>query len=426
MHFSILPGLAISFLLLGANAYADEKFDWLERVSNHPNVVVARGNIEAKHWRIKELQAKHGFDIDIITNGDVPIFEQFEVGFSRANESKPYLDIAVKGSYTLYDFGQAQEAINSEISSYEVSKLEYSTAFEKELHSLLTLTLENEKIQGRLIAIKNAIPQLEQIKQQSEMRYESGLGTLTEIRQIQIQLLDLKSQLILLENRLEALLVLAKEQYELNADELLLVLRDIRPVFEINQLASNGIRTSQLSELKVKALLHRQASVEAEAMPVLQGEINLTLYDATRSFNNHELAGQLRLQMPVFDSGYRDARIGSLNHALSNEIEIKHQLLRQQQYQLNDIARQQTDLLSRKQFAQEKLQNELLQLQSLQQTQGKTSNDINGISNLINQIVSTRTEIAGLNADIQINILQKLLVAEQLLNVLALDLSDIY
>lgn len=404
---------------------ADTAFPWLAKITQHPNVSVARGAIDSQQWYIKELQAERGLDVDISTTGDVPILADLEDDFTRASDSDPYLDIVLTGSYVLYDFDQSELSINAEKDSYEVKKLEYLTAVEKELNNLLGLVVDNQKVQAQIAALKSAQPELETIKQQLTIRYEAGLGTLTEVRQIQVQMLDLASQIILLDNRLQSLQLTAEEQYELSSEQLVGIWHDVKHILSSERDYYATGRSDQLSELKIQSLLHRQASVKAEAMPVLHGELNATLFDVTRSFNNHKLSGQLRLQMPVFDSGHRDARIGSLQHAMTTELDLKRQLQRQRQFQLNEISRQMADLQARTEAAKDKLDNQQIQLQSLQQALGKTSNDINGIANYMVQIVTSRSELSGLEAEGQLNQLQKLLVQEQLLNSLDLAMTDL-
>jgi len=421
----ILP-IALTCVLASSHLYAAAKdYAWLRNIASHPNISVAKGVIQTQQWRIKEMQAERGFDIDVSTTGDVPIVSDLQDDFTRASDNDPYLDIVVSGSYILYDFEQAQQKINAEKSSYEVRKLEYLTAIEEELHRLLGLVTDNQKVLEQLAALKMAQPQLLKIQQQLETRYEAGLGTLTEVRQIHVQLLDLHSQITLLENRLQSLQLTAEEQYELSSEELVVIWHDIKHVLTVHRDLDYGGRSAQLSELKIQSLMHHQASVRAEAMPVLQGELNATLYDVTRSFDNYQLSGQLRLKMPVFDSGYRDARIGSLQHAMTTELDMKRQLQRQKQFQLNEIARQDADLRARLSIIEDKLNNQVLQLNALQQALGKTGNDINGVGNYMNQIATSRTELAGLKADANLNALQKLLVTEQLLASLDIELTDL-
>ena len=416
--------IAVLACLLSGTALAQDSFSWLPNLLGHPNVAVMRGDIDTQFWQVKELQAQLGPEIEVTSQGDVPILSNFSSEFSRDSDSNPYLDIVVSGTYTLYDFGQSQQNIEAEERTYEVKQIEYVAAVENEASRLLTLAIEYQKLLQQLTILKSANPELLVLKQQLEQRYQAGLGTLPEVRQIQVQMLDMESQVTLLENRLQALQLTVEEQYELSSEQLVAVWHDVKGLLTTSVETLEAQRTMSLSQMKRASLLHKQLAVKAQAMPTVLGELNATIYDVTRSFDNHKLAGQLRLKMPVYDSGYRDARVAKLQQAMLSEMEANRQILRQKQFTLNEHLRQSADIQASQQLTQEKLDNLQVQYQSLQQSIGKTSNDISGLGSYISQIVGAQSELAGLQAQQMINILERLLTNEQLLHRLGIAEQD--
>jgi outer membrane protein TolC len=411
-------------LLLSNNVFAGLQYEWFKNVLQHPNVIIKKAAIEEQYWQIEELIAQKGFDVGISTVGDIPIFSVFDVDFDRATNSQAYLDVVISGSYTLYDFGQAQETIDAEKALQNVARLELVSAAEEELSSLLIIALNHQETLDKLALAKITEPQLLKLKKQLISRFESGIGTITDVRRIQIQLLELASEIELLENNLLQTQLSAAEQYGLTDVQLITIQRDVALLLVGTQNTNIAQRSKSLSELKIQAIMHRQASTRAQSLPTMEGELTSTLYDVTRSFSNHNIGGQLKLKMPLYDSGYSKARIAKLQQASLSEVEANRQVLRYKQTQLNQLQREVINISTRQTATSEKLLNLRQQLTSLQLALGKTSNDINGVGSLINQVTNAQTQNVGLLADKLRNNLERLVITEQLLNKLSINIMD--
>ncbi|MCP4880800.1 MAG: TolC family protein [Gammaproteobacteria bacterium] len=403
---------------------ASTEYAWVNNLLNHPNVVVKKGAIEEQYWRIQELEALRGFDVEISGVGDVPLLSNFQDDFTRDSKGQMYLDLVMSGNYTLYDFGYAQNNIDAEALLHNVKRLQLVAAAEKELNVLLTLVIGNQELMQKLAHLKAAAPELQSLKEQLTVRYEAGLGTLTDIRRVQIQLLELESNITLLENSLNQIQLTVVEQYALSSEDLVAIWHDTKYVLKASHDNVAAQRSKYLSELKVQSLMFQQASVRAQTMPSVEGALETRLYDVTRSLGNYKLSGQVKLKMPIYDNGYSEARVAKLNQATLSEVEASHQLQRQKQNQLSLTQRQQVDVETRTLAANEKLDNLAKQLHSLKQALGNTSSDVNGVGSLVNEIATTQVEKAGLQADAQRNNLEKLLITEQLLEKLAIDVED--
>jgi hypothetical protein len=128
--------------------------------------------------------------------------------------------------------------------------------------------------------------------------------------------------------------------------------------------------------------------------------------------------------MPLYDSGYSDARLARLNQASLTEVEANHQLQRQKESQLSQNQRQQEDIKTQKLVAIDKLENLSQQLNSLNQAIGNTSSNVNGVAALVDEIARTQAEMTSLNADAKRNKLERLLIMEQLLDRLAINVEE--
>ena len=129
---------------------ASTEYAWVNNLLNHPNVVVKKGAIEEQYWRIQELEALRGFDVEISGVGDVPLLSNFQDDFTRDSKGQMYLDLVMSGNYTLYDFGYAQNNIDAEALLHNVKRLQLVAAAEKELNVLLTLVIGNQELMQKL------------------------------------------------------------------------------------------------------------------------------------------------------------------------------------------------------------------------------------------------------------------------------------
>jgi len=411
-------------LPLANNGWADNKYPWVVNLLNHPNVEVKKGPIEEQFWRIQELEALRGFDVQFSSSGNLPLLGEFKDDFNRDSKGEMYLDLTMSGNYTLYDSGFAQNNIEAETLLLQIKRLELVDAVEQESNALLNLVISNQDLMRRLSHLKAAEPELESLKRQLTIRYEAGLGTLTDIRKIQIQLLEIASDISLLENSLNQIRLTATEQYALSSGDLEAIWHDTEYLFAEVYEDSMAQRSENLSQLKIQSLMFQQASVKAQTMPSLVGTLETKLYDVTRGLSNYKLSGQINLKMPLYDSGYSDARLARLNQASLTEVEANHQLQRQKENQLSQNQRQQEDIKTQKLVAIDKLENLSQQLNSLNKAIGNTSSNVNGVAALVEEIARTQAEMTSLNAEAKRNKLERLLIMEQLLDRLAINVEE--
>ena len=192
MYRPLLLMVIITLTASSTTTFADS--DWVSAVLNHPNLRVPYSNIEKQQWKILELEAEKGFDLDVSSSAHLPLIENFDSSFTRAVKNSPYLDLVFNASKTVYDFGEADFLINSERAHQTRARLDFANDFEKQTHDLFSLIIQYKKANQASSLIQTAQANIELVQRDLTRRFESGLGTITDIRRTQLNPIDLEPQ----------------------------------------------------------------------------------------------------------------------------------------------------------------------------------------------------------------------------------------
>jgi len=395
------------------------KTDWVSAIKLHPNLLVEKNNSELQYWKTLELEAEQGFDINISTQGHAPIVEHYDDDFTRVTSSDPYLDLVINASRTLYDFGQSDSLINAERERHLKSKMNYVQVFEKQTHSLFSTLLTHSRNVRTIKELAYGKQQIVKIGQQMAMRFEAGIGTIGDIRRSQLKILTIESQLTMLDNKQRELEFTLLNDYQIQPHQIsnLLPIVDTIAGKDVT-LDVSLLRSTILSEHERQSIRYQMANISAQAWPQIKSEISATLYDVTRSSSNYQLAGQIRITMPAYDSGYRDAKNASLTHSLLSEDDSFNQLLQIKKNEYQSNLRQKSDLDSTLIELKERQDNLQKQLRSARMALGVTGSDLGGLSAIYQEISNTELSLINSDIDLQQLHLNQLLLTEQLLPVL--------
>jgi outer membrane protein TolC len=392
---------------------------WETLVQQHPNLLVEKNLAQQQQWKVLELTSEQGFDIGISTNANVPIVENFESDFTRVAADDPYLDLVVSATHTLYDFGQSESLIDVERQRFIKSKINYFQAFEDQSHNLFTLVFDRQKTLRVIKESNYSIQQLSEIEDQMSRRFEAGIGTIGEIRRSQLRTLNIESKLLMLANKMEELDITLSNEYNVEPAQLTEILEALDRAYLVEiSLDPNLLRSTEMNLHEQKALRFQLKNITSQSFPKFDSELNATLYDITRSARNYQLKGQIRIKLPVYDSGYRDAKTASIRHALLSEKDTYNQLLQKKTRDYQTNLRKKRDLTSRLEEAEERQSNLAMQLKAARLALGVTGSDLSGLSVIYQDISDTEISIINITFDQQQLHLNQLLLTEQLLTAL--------
>jgi outer membrane protein TolC len=414
MYRPLLLMVIITLTASSTTTFADS--GWVSAVLNHPNLRVPHSNIEKQQWNILEREAEKGFDLDISSSAHLPLIENFDSSFTRAVKHSPYLDLVFNASKTVYDFGEADALINSERSRQTRARLAFANDFEKQTHDLFSLIIQYKKANQALSLIQTAQANIGLVQRDLTRRFESGLGTITDIRRTQLNQLDLETQATQMLNKIDEVEHIISNNYGLDTANLVPIWDGIQQQFKrISHIDQQKLRSSAISHGAKESLRHQRDSIDAQKKPKLSLDVKATLYDVTRSISNYQMAGELRLNFPAYDSGYRAAKMASISHSISAEQQTLEQLIQQKSLDLKKNERQLNDLELQYEEGIKKRANLNLQLNNMKLSLGTTGNDHAGLAKLYIQIVATQMDLIDIISSTSQLSLDQILLGEQII-----------
>jgi len=350
-----------------------------QSVSKHPVVIEKANEITLKGISVDQILAEDGVKINLSTKSKLPISYNLNVNASRVDDlDRKFLDGVVTLSKNLYDFGVVDNKVSAEKSRKKALELEYFQAFEATLQKLLNTTNDISRIDVVLASLELSIATTKQSIDEIKLRFTSGIGTVMDVRQAQLLLLDLETEVQNLHQERSAKLTILKNEFDISNDDLAVVNRSIN---QFNQLLAKGKqsaslllnnpityqRSKKIISLEKSALSSQIKSLKSEDMPQLNASVTGVAYDVTRSLSEYELYGGINFTMPLFDSGLSKVKQRGLSHRIKVQGDMIDALDQDKSLELNKLRKKYKNLQIEKNNANQKQQNLTEKLKQVQQ-----------------------------------------------------------
>ncbi len=168
------------------------------------------------------------------------------------------------------------------------------------------------------------------------------------MRRARLLLLDAEIALQEAENNLRLAQADLRTRFRLDVTEarqLLAQFLSVRPPGLIAKSVSS-VNAVQAIELQVRQSVHDIEAIDAELWPVLNLNIDSTLFDLGDFESEYEILGRLSLRMPLYDGGSNKARLSEASWRLRELGQDKRRQLQDLENELADLAQQHDDALS--------------------------------------------------------------------------------
>jgi len=286
----------------------------LDIVLNHPDVVSQQNSLILAGWRIKETESRSSPRLSFTTTGKYPIADNVAESQLRAdNLNRKYIDGNLQLSKPVFDGGKRQFLEQSAVQRSLVEKLKYLETFEQQLSRFLSLLIELKRDDAELQSATADLAFLDSSIDSVRRRYELGVGTLNDVRVLELQRLDLERILSVSQREvgLKRDILLSEFGFSQdNYDWVLDLTASIQDESNLLGLALVDSFTNRMAQLEQVALEMDSQSVKAERFPEVNVTVTGVLYDLSNNpLNEYELYGGLSMNLPLFDGGERDAKI---------------------------------------------------------------------------------------------------------------------
>jgi outer membrane protein TolC len=394
---------------------------WVELIKQHPNVRVQQATIARQQWRVVELQAGRGVDVDLSTSGHVPMIENYSDDFTRASKQDPYVDLVLSVKHNLYDFGAEQALVDSESSTLVQQRLEYVAAFAEQTHALWQLGLKWQLASDSVALLNEGLLQSNQHISTLRNRFEAGVGTMSELRTQQLYSLDIDNQMAQWRSQQQQVSDSLTQEYQLAPAQLIAMWQPVKALlFTPDAPQTSNLRSAIASHHTQQALHKKMENLRALAKPQLLGEVNSTLYDVTHGVQNFNVSGQVVFSISVFDNGIVEAQTAGLTEQVRYQQDLLRQVVSKKSVEFNDLQIQLMRLEQQVQHNQTKQINITDQIVKLEIGLGYSHNNVDGLALLQQQLLQQQVDALAQANKRQELLLKQVFVTEQLVKQLQL------
>ncbi len=327
-------------------------------VSNHPSVVEEANKVKLKGINVDQIIAENGLKINLSTRSKLPLFYELDDADNKSRSSsldKTYFDGVVTLEKNLYDFGVVEYKINAEQLREKALDLEYLQVFEKILQKLLNTANDVSRIDAVLGNLESNIITVKESIEKIKLRFASGIGTLMEVRQAQLLLLDLETEAQNLHRERDSKLTILRDEFDISGNDLsaisMVTSQFIDDLISSNQDFSALIyeaieynRSTEIISKEKSALYSELNSLKSKNMPQINMSATAIIYDVTNGLSEYELYGGVALTMPLFDSGLSAVKESDLLHKFKIQNDLVDALNQDKSLALNKLRKNYQDL----------------------------------------------------------------------------------
>ncbi len=361
----------IALRIASSSAFASEYLIF-SSINSHPNVIEKANEITLKGINIDQILAEDGLKVNLSTKTKLKIDEQGDntsENLARVeNLTRDYLDLEITIRKNLYDFGVVEYKLDAENNRKKALELEFQQIFEKTLQKLLNTANDIGRINTVLDNLNSSIVTAKTSISEIRTRFTSGIGTVMDVRQAQLLLLDLETEAQVLNKEYEAKITILKAEFDISKGEIGAV-ADKLEMFEKQLIANqNGIdqmigealhypRSEKIIKLEKYALNSQIKVLKSEDMPQLNANITSIVYDITRGSDERQVYGGINLTMPLFDGGLSNVKKRGLTYKIKVQDDRLDALNQEKLLELNKLTKKYQSLQIEYDSAQEKLTN---------------------------------------------------------------------
>jgi len=308
-------------------------------IDQHPKVVNMARKLSSQLIKTN-IARSEGPQINFSTKGNIPIARNINKNLYRSPiDKRAYIDAIVTGSMILYDFGELDANIAANIALESSSKLEYEDVREAILLELLQSIVEFYRLEASRVVIEESITNINLILIKAKQLYKSGVGTIIDVREVELSRLDIESELQLL--ILEQEKILKKLRYEFgfstsNFDGIYDISYLLSSVISDNKILKS-VRLNAIYQFKVDSVKKKIFAINASRMPNVKGVVTTSFYDVLRGLNEYQINGSLNIALPLFDSGRGDVQLQNAMNNISIEDDKFRALLFDKELALEDL-----------------------------------------------------------------------------------------
>ena len=366
--------LLLSTLISSQFAFAGIQTDIATSVSNHVKVIQKNHQVESNAINMLDINSRGGVKVIFTTDSNYSLYSN--ISEMNSNYQADSINGIVEVKSTLYDFGMNEFAYKAEQQNKMVSSLEREEVFENSLYQLLSLSSQAQHFKKKLEILKTTNAQLEEGVDVLKLRYKSGVGTITSIREVQLDQLDLENSINSLNNKKATIERMIKKEFGFEAGKVALIAKYSKNISKntiadgtgLACLSKNGRSSLDMNRTK-KMKSHTGTSVsydirriKAKDNPHIFGSLKGTAHDINNGFGDYGVSAGVNVSFSLYDAGESNVAEQKARHKQNiKDSEYNTKMLEKENkfdeisFSCNDLKAKKMVLLSKKETLVKKI-----------------------------------------------------------------------
>jgi len=348
-------GAAVFFASVQAIAEITTDFEdkfTVRSVNQHPDVVRKFNAVEEKALLIGQIIADDSLKINLSNRSKMPWknnTENSDDDDRKKSAIDKTHDLILTADKTLLDFGLVDNNVAAEESSKLAIKLDYLNTFELTLKKLINNAISLTRTRQSIKLIEQSIYHAENAIGQIKQRFELGTGTISQVRQAQLLLLELETSLSNLIREYENSRQILKQEFKIDGNQAKIIANraiDFHQSIKGSQYDIEKIdglyvikfqRSSEMLNHQKNAIRSQIKAVESGNYPRLGITLTAVGYDWNHKIDEYELYGALNLSMPLYDGGTSSNKKRGLEYQIKMLLDREAALDSSKNTELNDL-----------------------------------------------------------------------------------------
>jgi len=336
-----------------ANIVSDFEDTFIVRsVNQHPEVVKKFNAIEQKAIEIGQIIADDSLKINLSNRSKMPwkTNTQHSVDPDRHDDViENQHDLVLTLDKTLLDFGLVDNKVDAEEANKLSIKLDYLNTFEIVLKKLINTSISLERSKQSSKYIERTIHDTNDAINNIKHRFKLGTGTISQVRQAQLLLLELETSLATLDREYENSRQILKKEFKIDEQQAINIANRAIKFQQKIKGSQDDIelinalyiikyqRSSDMLNHQKSAIRSQIESVDSSTYPKLGITITAVGYDWDDKIDDYEMYGALNLSMPLYDGGSSSNKKRGLEFQIKMLLDREIALRNSKDAELNDL-----------------------------------------------------------------------------------------
>lgn len=414
--------LAVPFLV-SANAQDDSAAR--QAIITHPNIARLRADICQLYAQADIARSGKYPQVDLRVVGGTSLTSKIKSEETRRRRfDDREIDAVIGLRQNVYDWGLTDRSVRIAETNRMVARIDLVLETDRQASDLLVLMIRYHELAGQEALYQTLRAELSAIADQIEEGVNVGALTLTDLRDIKINNLDIEVAHLQVMREMSILQDDIAKRFQLTIDQatpFLVRYLDARPSVLPTVIAE---KTSEIRKLDLQQRVtnYELDRLKALRRPALNAIVDTTLFDVDGYSEEYEVVGRFEVSMPLYDGGSNRANRREVqwqSRSITNE---RSGLIRTYNAQLGQISQSLSQLEQNIVSNAEKTATTRAQLESHLAQEGQTLSEPLAKARLMSELNQLERDQIGLESERERELMRGLFFADEISNIM--NLSD--